>query len=94
MITISTKPNGSGSNWLEVGIFVEDDFGDQVWTPTQARYPHRDQELKVKREFEGRGAAQRIYWKIIVPDGYKNLIVQRWSNGDVEAIFTPERQND
>ncbi|MCP4707049.1 MAG: hypothetical protein GY869_00360 [Planctomycetes bacterium] len=48
----------------------------------------------MKREFEGRGAAQRIYWKIIVPEGYKNLIVQRWSKGDVEAIFTPEGQND
>jgi hypothetical protein len=92
LITITTKPNGSGSNWLEVGAFLKDEFGDLIWTPTEARYPHRDPDLKVKRDFEGRPgrASQRIHWKIIIPDSYPRHIVQRWSDSDVKQIYPKE----
>jgi hypothetical protein len=92
LITATTKPNGSGRNWLEVGDFSEDEFGDRIWTPTEARYPHKDPDLKVKRDFEGRSgrASQRIYWKIIVPESYPHRIVQRWGDGNIRQIYPKE----
>jgi hypothetical protein len=87
MIDATTKPNGSGRHWLEIGQFVEDEFGDKIWKPAPARYPHRDPALKVKRDYEGKGASQKIHWKIIVPAGYSKTIVKRYGDGNIEQIY-------
>lgn len=89
MIEATTKPTGSGSDWLEVGAFEVDEFGDKIWKPTAERYPNKDTRLKVKRDYDGRGASQRIYWKIIVPDGYDKMIVCKSGNGVDSILYDP-----
>lgn len=89
MIEATTKPTGSGSDWLEVGNFEVDEFGDKVWKPTTERYPNKDTRLKVKRDYDGRGASQRIYWKIIVPSGYDKTIVYKSSKGVDSILYAP-----
>lgn len=89
MLQETTKPNGSGSHWLEIGDFKVDDFGDKIWIPGKPRYPNEDPRLKVKREFDGKSgrASQRIHWKIIVPDDYDKKIVRRWADGNVTVLW-------
>lgn len=86
MLTATTKPNGSGRNWLELGQYITDEFDDSEWRPSAERYPHRDSRLKVKRGYDGKGASQKIHWKIIVPDGYPLTIVQKWADGDMVVL--------
>jgi hypothetical protein len=86
MLEATTKPNGSGRNWLEIGQFITDEFGDEVWQHDEARYPQHDPALTVKRDYDGRGNSQQIHWKIIVPEGYTKTIVKRWADGSVERI--------
>jgi len=76
-ILTDTKPNGAGRNWLEVGAFVIDDFGDRVWQPSGDRYPQKDPRLTVTRKYDGRGARQRIRWRIEIPENYPLTIVCR-----------------
>ena len=63
-IEIETKPNGYQSSWLIIGP-VEN--GKVI----KKGYPHQSKQLTVQREFSGRNASQRIFWRIAVPDGYK-----------------------
>lgn len=91
MIEVTTKPDGSGRNWLETGNFITDKFGDKVWQcDPKARYPHHDNALEVKREYDGRGKAQQIHWKIIIPDGYQKSIVKKWGDGDITPVWSPD----
>jgi len=69
-ITTTTKPTGSFRNWLEVGHYEIDDFGDAIWRPSPDRYPHKDSRLTVQRKYDGRGKAQEIRWIIDVPANY------------------------
>jgi hypothetical protein len=88
MIETTTKPNGSGRCWLEVGQFITDQFGDKVWkADDSARYPHRDSALNAKRNYDGKGNSQKIYWKIIVPADYSKTIVKRYGDGDIVQIW-------
>lgn len=96
IIEIETKPSGHNSNWLELGNFETDNFGDKKWTPCKnPRYPNQSSKLECKREWSGRrgGASEKIGWKIIVPDGYKLTIVQRWGDGEIKVLYSPEAQN-
>lgn len=77
IITVTTKPNGAGQNWLEIGKFRIDEFDDSIWQPTAARYPNKDPRLTCKREYDGRGNSQKIHWKIIVPLDYPFTIYRR-----------------
>ena len=93
LIEIETKPSGHQNNWLELGKFEMDKFGDKVWKPCQnPRYPNKSQKLECKREWSGRrgGASEKIFWKIIVPDDYKLFIVQRWGDGEIKVLYSPE----
>ena len=93
IVSIETKPNGSGNNWLELGKFEVDNFGDKVWKPNQnPRYPNQAKELEVKRTWSGNrgGATERIQWAIIVPVGYSLTLVKRWGDGDKEILYTPQ----
>ena len=73
---IRTKPNGSECNWLSIGRFVskKDIFGDTVTEWHHSGYPKEIeaiyQDFKVKAEYEGRGAAQRIYFTFIIPKSF------------------------
>lgn len=92
MLSIETKPNGSGNSWLELGKFKTDKFGGEVWKPNQnPRYPHQSKRLEVKRIWSGNrgGATEKIWWNIIVPDDYKLFIVKRWGDGTIKILFTP-----
>lgn len=95
-IEFESKPSGAGRCWPEIGQFVADEFGDLIWKYSEARYPHKDSRLKVKREYRGQGACQKIIWKIIVPDDFPDIILLR--SGDKrpdygrqdEIIYSPK----
>ena len=96
IIEAQTKPTGHNKNWLELGKFENDKFGDKTWKPNQnPRYPNQSQKLECKREWSGSrgGASEKISWKIIIPDGYGLTIVQRWGDGEIKVLFSPEAQN-
>jgi hypothetical protein len=95
IIETQTKPNGANNNWLEIGKFEVDKFGDKIWRPNpKPRYPNQSQKLECKREWSGNrgGASEKISWKIIVPDDYKLFIVQRWGDGDIKILYSPEEK--
>lgn len=85
----TTKPNGSGRCWVEIGQFsAPDDFGDRKWKPSEARYPQNDACLKVQRKYDGRGASQRIYWIIDIPENYPLTIIERGAKNMI--LFQPK----
>ena len=51
-ITTTTKPNGSGRNWLEVGHFVDDEFGHSNWIkkgdPNSGSVPDPDKIISLR----------------------------------------------
>lgn len=96
-IETTTKPNGSGSSWIEIGHFSQpDDFGDQKWIPAKDRYPQKDSRLKVQRKYDGKeGSARlRIQWIIDVPEDFPLSIVARARGREVEILFSPGGNKD
>jgi len=91
----TTKPNGAGNTWLELGTWTTDAFGDARWQPADSRYPQHDRRLQVKREYDGRGKCQEIHWTILVPDGFPLTIRRRSGDGrpnfdrGEEDLYTP-----
>lgn len=64
-IQTETKDNGSWSQYLEVGLYVKDAFGDIVFK--REGYPRNFPALCIQRKIEGRGAAQHTKWLVDVP---------------------------
>ena len=89
-IEITTKPNGAGRNWLEVGTFETDELGRQEWK--KQNVPHQDRRLKADRRYSDRG--ETIDWVLLVPDEYPLTIVKvnydRLKPREIEVIWTPE----
>jgi hypothetical protein len=88
-IYVETKPEGAGNNWIEVGKFVKDAFGDTVFKAAPCKYPHKDSRLTVQRKYEGRGANTKIRWIIDVPENY-DLVIYRRSGDKRPGLGTQE----
>ncbi len=89
-IEITTKPNGAGRNWLEVGHFETDPLGRNQWI--KVNVPHQDAKLTVDRQYSGRG--ETIDWIIIIPENYPFTLVKvtydRLNPKAVEILWSPE----
>ena len=90
---MTTKPNGSGRTWLEVGNFEVDEFGRQNWI--KKNIPHQDRNLKVDRRHSDRG--ETIDWILMIPDDYDLTLVRvkydRLNPRELELLWTPNEQN-
>ena len=88
-IEITTKPNGAGRNWLEVGYFETDALERRQWVKKNA--PHQDRRLKTDRRYSDRG--ETIDWILLVPDDYPLTVVKvnydRLTPRKVEVIWAP-----
>ena len=98
-IKVTTKPNGAGRSWLEVGHFETDQFGRKEWI--RQNVPHQDHRLKADRHYSDRG--ETVDWILLVPDEYPLTIVKvnydRLSPRKLEIIWepgskTPERTRE
>ena len=89
-IEITTKPNGAGRNWLEVGHFETDALGRKQWI--KGNVPHQDTKLTVDRQYSGRG--ETIDWIIIIPENYPFTLVKvtydRLNPKTVEVLWSPD----
>ncbi|MDE0299793.1 MAG: hypothetical protein OXN17_14255 [Candidatus Poribacteria bacterium] len=89
-IEITTKPNGAGRNWLEVGSFEIDGFGREEWIKKNA--PQQDRRLRVDRRYSDR--AETIDWILLVPDDYPLTIIKmnydRLNPRKVDVIWEPK----
>ena len=89
-IEITTKPNGAGRNWLEVGYFETDGFGRKEWVKKDV--PHQDRRLKADRRYSDR--AETIDWILLVPDDYPLTIIKmnydRLNPRKVDVIWEPK----
>jgi hypothetical protein len=92
-IRTETKDNGSWSQYLEVGTYEQDRFGDQVWK--RAGYAKKFSGLTVHTKTDGRGAAAHTRYIIEVPDGFA-YVIRRTTNpggGDrsrkYEVLYEP-----
>ena len=90
---MTTKPNGSGRTWLEVGNFEVDEFGRQNWI--KKNIPHQDRNLKLDRRHSDRG--ETIDWILMIPDDYDLTLVRvkydRLNPRELELLWTPNEQN-
>ncbi|MCH8291093.1 hypothetical protein IH992_08360 [Candidatus Poribacteria bacterium] len=86
-IEVTTKPNGAGRNWLEVGHFETDELGRKQWVKQNG--PHQDRRLKADRQYSARG--ETIDWIILVPDDYPLTLVRvsydRLNPREIEVIW-------
>jgi hypothetical protein len=88
-INVTTKPNGAGRNWLEVGHYETDQFERKQWI--KQNVPHQDRRLKTHRQYSDRG--ETVDWIILVPDNYPFAIVKvnydRLNPRQLEVIWEP-----
>ncbi len=88
-IEVTTKPNGAGRNWLEVGYFETDTFGRKQWI--KKNVPHQDTKLTVDRQYSPRG--ETIDWIVLIPENYPFTLVKitydRLNPKAVEVIWGP-----
>ena len=88
-INITTKPNGAGRSWLEVGHYETDSFGRKQWIKREV--PHQDRRLTTDRQYSDRG--ETVDWIILVPDNYPFTIVKvnydRLNPRQLEVIWEP-----
>ena len=89
-INVTTKPNGAGRSWLEVGYYETDSFGRKQWIKREV--PHNDRRLTTDRQYSDRG--ETVDWIILVPDNYPLTIVKvnydRLNPRQFEVIWEPE----
>ena len=89
-INVTTKPNGAGRSWLEVGYYETDPFGRKQWIKREV--PHQDRRLTTDRQYSDRG--ETVDWIILVPDNYPLTIVKvnydRLNPRQFEVIWEPE----
>ena len=93
-IEITTKPNGAGRNWLEVGYFETDAFGRREWI--KKNVPHQDRRLKTDRRYSDR--AETINWIVLVPHDYPLTIIKvnydRLNPRKVDVIWEPKAASE
>ena len=93
-IEITTKPNGAGRNWLEVGHFETDALGREQWV--KKNVPHQDSKLTVDRQYSARG--ETIDWIVIIPENYSFTLVKvtydRLNPKELEVLWSPDRPSE
>ena len=98
-IEVTTKPNGAGRNWLEVGHFETDALDRKQWV--KKNVPHQDSKLIVDRQYSPRG--ETIDWIVIIPENYSLTLVKvtydRLNPKALDVLWspedeTPESEND
>ena len=89
-IEITTKPNGAGRNWLEVGHFETDVLGREQWI--KKNVPHQESKLTVDRQYSARG--ETIDWIVIIPESYPfslaKVTYDRLNPKEIEVLWDPE----
>ncbi len=89
-IEITTKPNGAGRNWLEVGYFETDTLGRKQWI--KKNVPHQESKLIVDRQYSARG--ETIDWIVLIPENYPLTLVKvtydRLSPKNLEVLWDAE----
>ena len=89
-IEVTTKPNGAGRNWLEVGHFETDALDRKQWV--KKNVPHQDSKLTVDRQYSARG--ETIDWIVIIPDNYPFTLVKvtydRLNPKALEILWSPD----
>lgn len=93
-IEVTTKPNGAGRNWLEVGSFEIDSLGRKQWI--KSNVPYQDNKLTVDRQYSDRG--ETIDWIVLIPETYPNTLVKitydRLNPKDLEVLWEPGNTMD
>ncbi len=88
-IEVTTKPNGSGRNWLEVGTYEIDSLGRNQWVKNNV--PYQDSKLTVDRQYSDRG--ETIDWIVLIPDNYPYTLVKitydRLNPKNLEVLWEP-----
>ena len=89
-IEITTKPNGAGRNWLEVGHFETDTLGRKQWI--KKNVPHQESKLTVDRQYAARG--ETIDWIVLIPESYPfslaKVTYDRLNPKEIEVLWDPE----
>ena len=89
-IEVTTKPNGAGRNWLEVGHFETDTLDRKQWI--KKNVPHQDSKLTVDRQYSARG--ETIDWIVIIPENYPFTLVKvtydRLNPKQLEVLWAPK----
>lgn len=89
-IEITTKPNGAGRNWLEVGHYETDALGREQWI--KKNVPHQESKLTVDRQYSARG--ETIDWIVIIPENYPfslaKVTYDRLNPKEIEVLWDPE----
>lgn len=89
-IEITTKPNGAGRNWLEVGHFETDALGRKQWV--KKNVPHQESKLTVDRQYSARG--ETIDWIVIIPENYPFALAKvtydRLNPKEIEVLWDPD----
>ena len=89
-IEVTTKPNGAGRNWLEVGHFETDSLGRKQWI--KKNVPHQESKLTVDRQYSARG--ETIDWIVIIPENYPFTLVKvnydRLNPKELEVLWDPD----
>ncbi len=88
-IEVTTKPNGAGRNWLEVGTFEVDVLGRKQWI--KKNVPYQDSNLTVDRKYSERG--ETIDWIVLIPENYPYSLVKvtydRLNPKDLKVLWEP-----
>ena len=88
-IDVTTKPNGAGRNWLEVGHFETDALDRKQWI--KKNVPHQESKLTVDRQYSARG--ETIDWIVIIPENYPFTLVKvnydRLNPKELEVLWDP-----
>jgi len=88
-IEVTTKPNGAGRNWLEVGYFETDKLGRKQWI--KKNVPHQESKLTVDRQYSARG--ETIDWIVLIPENYPLTLVKvtydRLSPKNLQVLWDP-----
>lgn len=88
-IEVTTKPNGSGRNWLEVGTYEVDSLGRNQWV--KKNVPYQDSKLTVDRQYSDRG--ETIDWIVLIPETYPYSLVKitydRLKPKNLEVLWEP-----
>ena len=89
-IEVTTKPNGAGRNWLEVGHFETDTLGRKQWI--KKNVPYQESKLTVDRQYSARG--ETIDWIVIIPENYPSMLVKvnydRLNPKEFEVLWDPD----
>lgn len=89
-IEVTTKPNGAGRNWLEVGYFETDTLDRKQWI--KKNVPHQDAKLTVDRQYSARG--ETIDWILLIPENYPFTLVKvtydRLNPRELEVLWAPD----